>query len=770
MPYENIPGVGATYLDGFLTIPAPSVQPSILVLGACNSGLSYILFNVTNVGEAEQEFGAANESLQTVHELVAQGADNVRMMRIGGKAGSLVITDSDTDTLTIIPTQLRDDAAMDRYALVMEVNSGEQRILVWDLEDEAWVYDSDEALVINDGSIRVVDAGLDLFSVATLGDPSTYKAFSALITGDFTQEGTATISSVLATQGTDGTSMSHVERYAALNEAYWNLDFRDLDMCVPRAAYVDAQNVVDGDTCNFYKGVPVRGTSCDTLGYAWEYVYQGKKYTYFVDSATYFADEGSAAASTVTVNTDLVLTADKTGVGGDNISIEIDATGPSGPTVTISEPDCQSLKIFVEDDGTATTSATVTAINTALGLFTVSTGVLASTLVTASGGAATTLTNVSETPLASGAGGHVLTHQDLTGDSIPAAVTTRFAAGADTETREVNFAHQMGTFCHLASTTWKSLIGAVSFEAPPAVDRVSIASWVGSLPTYTSKGTQLVIDVVGDNGSGLLGNKFLAGAFDYRNGVVEAGDADDGIKGGGFILTKGTGLPNDGTSVDNPYGVLDTDEAVDATGRPIDLGKYIRTTYDWPIHRNSYNGGTSYRGPMTTVYIGKLAITPVNKEPIGINGEVRRVSSPPRIYAPQQNDLAGIRAIGLRRDDDVGLIIVSSNTSAHPTSDWTKESTIRSVNSLLDGIRRVAKPYIGEAFAPERLQSLQAAIDGFLVAERALGTHQGAAASLSFTRSDRILGKLKVRLRVVPPFSIRTITVETSLAADETEL
>ena len=277
MAYDNIPGVKASYQESGLLTPVGSSQPKILVLGSGSGGLTYELYNVNSgVRAAETEFGSSSELLKGVHEAIAQGADNLAVMRVGGTQGSLVLTDSAGATLTIVP-EYRDDAVMDRYALVIDGTGSENRILVWDLSDEEWVYDSSEIFVLDEGVVEVTDTGLDLFSVGTIGSQGTYVAFSDLLTSSFTQEGTATMSTVVATEGTDGTAVSLVEKYAALNEAYHLLDYRDADFVVPMGVYVDSANVTDsGATANFFKGVPVAGDANDELGYVWQYIYRGK--------------------------------------------------------------------------------------------------------------------------------------------------------------------------------------------------------------------------------------------------------------------------------------------------------------------------------------------------------------------------------------------------------------------------------------------------------------------------------------------------------------
>lgn len=776
MAYTNLPGVRGSYSDGSLRSPTGSTQPRILVIGTASSGHSDEPYLVTNAGQAEDEFGSSSELMKGFHEAFVQGADNIAVLRTGGKTGSFVLTDSTTATLTIVP-ELKDAEVLERYALVMDGSGASNRIVIYDIISEEYVYDSEDLLVLDEGQIEITDTGIDLFSVGTLGDPTTYTALADLVTGDFTAEGTATVSSVTKVAGADGVSVSLAEKYAALNTSYHQLDFRDADMVVPVGVHIDEQNAVDGDTANFFKGVPVAGASNDTLGYVWEYIYKGKLYTYMVDKATYFTDEGSANEATLTFNTDLVATAVNTGTGGNSITVQVNASGSAGPTVTITEPTATTLHILITDDGSSTTSATVTAANTALGLFTLANGKTGDEIVVFSGGGATTLTTVASTPLATGAGAHVLTHVDLTGETVPAAVSTRFAAGEDAELREVNFAHQLASFCRHASVNWKAMIGSISFKAPTAYTRSAIASWVGSGATYSTgpDGSQLIIDAPADNGSAILGNKFLAGKAasggGYRNAqIVGAASAVDGLAFGGFIKTVGASLPNYNDFPDHSYGVSDGDEALDGNKKPIDLGKHIFVTYDFPIHRNSFNGGSRYRGAVNITLLGVLAKVPENIEPINEAYPLRGISAAPRVHATQMNQLAKIRTIGLRLDPDAGYLFTKVDTAAHPDSDYAMCTTIRSVNRHLQGVRRIAKKYLGKDYSSQRIIALDNAIKTYLNAEKVAGFNGGAKCTLSFTRQDKILGRINIALKIVPPFSIRAIEVNLSVAADETEL
>lgn len=771
MPYSHIPGVKASYLDGAFKVPTSSTQQKILVIGPGESGLSNEIFNVTGISAAESEFGSETPLLRVAHELLAQGVDNISLIRSGGRQGSLVVEDTAGGTLTITP-DYRDDEILARYALIIENDGVANRYLVYDLTDEAWVFDTSEILVLDTGIVTVEDSDFDLFTLGDVTTPDLAVAMADLVSGDFTTDGVAPVDSVTVTEGTDGMTPSLVERYAAYNTTLHHLDYKDADWVIPVDAYIDDSNVANDAAVATYGyywlGTPAAGDDCDKLGYLWQYLYKGRLFTYFVDTIDYFTVAINPA--TLTILTDLTVDAVREGKGGNASTLQVALGGTLAVSVT-ENANCGLDILLTAISGVTSTGTAADEINSALLAFTASSGTNGAALLSATGAATVIASTVAKTNLSGGTGGHALTHADLTGDQIPSAVSTLFAAATDAELRECNFAHQLATFLHLASTNWATMLGAISFKAPTAFGRIDIADWVGTLPEFTDNGVIQYIDAPADNGSGILGNKFLAGfsktSAGYRSHLVTSGNSTDGYAYGGLILTEGASLPN---GEKWPYGIDSGDEAVDSGKKPIDLGKHIFITYDWPIHSNGYNGGSTYRSSLVGTFVGKVVPMVENEEPIGDNGTVRKVQSPPRIHSTQLDDLASIRAIGLRRDDTSGLIIVSAKTAAHPDSDYTRLSTIRCVNRTLKGIRKIARPYIGKPFNAQQLVSLQSSIDQYLTAEKSAGFNQGAKARIEYSRTDKIMGRLKVKVRMIPPFSIETIDVETSLAAEESEL
>ena len=219
------------------------------------------------------------------------------------------------------------------------------------------------------------------------------------------------------------------------------------------------------------------------------------------------------------------------------------------------------------------------------------------------------------------------------------------------------------------------------------------------------------------------------------------------------------------------YGVDSSDEALDSNDEPVDLGKFIYVCGDWVLHSNSYAGGSTYRGSIPGTLLGKTATLAENVEPIGQQGRVRRIQLGRRIHSTQLDSMAKLRVVTMRREEGgLNLTFTTAKTAAHPDSDYTRMSTMRCVSKHLEDIRAIARPFIGKGFNSKSLLSLQAAIDQYLTQARTAGFNQGAIAALSYTTESKILGRLKIQLKMIPPFTIDTITVETSMAADESEL
>ncbi|MAE81750.1 MAG: hypothetical protein CMB80_03360 [Flammeovirgaceae bacterium] len=778
MPYEHIPGIGATYLDGAFRTIINSTQPRILVLGSSKEGVAYSIFGVNNTQDAETEFGSDAELMKPLHEALEQGADNIAVMRIGGTRGRFTATDDEGNVLEIYPER-RDDDALARYALFITNDGTTNNILVYDTVREIYVYDSDEVEVLDTGLVEVI-GDLALCTVNDTADLAAADTLKTLVGSDFTFPGGEEIASIALLEGSDGLTMSKMELYHALEQGYQFLDYEDADMLIPTGVFLDDLNQEDEGNgaagMNFSgfastNALPDKGDADDGLGYLWKFLYRGKPYCVFFENEEPF--KGTSAYDDADLTTDMHAQADALkmqpadGLGdlGSILSFSLsDAGVGKATTITVSATTAGLLhiacaidfaehaafdKVKTELEGNATF---IKWLKVTDGFNGISTVAIAETQVGTSDG--DTLDS------------RVILTNLLDGETLPFAVLDRLRLGEDAEVRHVNFSHQLAYACMRASTTWSTMLGFISVNEPPAYSRAAVAEWIGQEPDYSFTGTDLSVPDNASEGEGVLGHMLHAGMYDYRAAKIKTGaTAQEGYAYGGYILTEGDSLPTL-----EAYGIEDDDESLDLKGEPIDIGKHILVTASWPILSNSWNGGSQYRGSICGTIAGKIAITPEKEEPIGINGVVRSIRRPPRMRTPLINSLSKLRFVTTRREEGLGHILVSVKTAAHPDSDYVRLSTIRSVNREISGIRDICKPYIGKEFSSTRLASLQTSINGFLKGEKELGYNQGAIAAISYTRADKIMGRLTIKLKMIPPFSIESITIETTLAAEESEL
>jgi hypothetical protein len=364
----------------------------------------------------------------------------------------------------------------------------------------------------------------------------------------------------------------------------------------------------------------------------------------------------------------------------------------------------------------------------------------------------------------------VMTHYDLTGQFIPEGVSNKlltfegglrtadqggneFAATVNAtkaQVREISFLHQSAQAAYKASTNYSQTLAIVPTSAPSSSAN-SLGEWAGEPPVYEvdSQG-QLLVKT---NGSGVMGTKLIAGKKDYRDDAAY----------GGIILTDGNNLPNA-----IPYGIDDTDEARDAFGQVIDMGKHTVVVGAWGFVQDPASTlvqGNSRQlnpifvnaGPKICAMLNALA---PGSEPIGpINGRVDGMTPLHRTDMGVLNNLAFMRICMI----DENSVISSIYSNAHPTSDYRKISSTLAANAILGQLRSICMPYIGRPYKDEEIASLSQTIDGVMKSMVSQDHAQRIDVSLSASRLDRINGILKASVRFIPPLSLEAITVEITL-------
>jgi hypothetical protein len=321
------------------------------------------------------------------------------------------------------------------------------------------------------------------------------------------------------------------------------------------------------------------------------------------------------------------------------------------------------------------------------------------------------------------------------------AYATESPAGVDLTTtlfHEVNFAYQLANFCYDVSRNHNECHGFVNIKPPITTSLRDVSNWLGKAPTYvtSSAGVQTIASALFD-GTGILGNKFMAGKFGFRTSLAY----------GGFISTED--------------GYLDGVEETDRGGALIDIGKYISVCGQW---FNLFNGfdttGLGYTTGLASTYAGMVSKLDPKSAPT--NKVVSGARLPFRISNSKLNTLVGQRYIFCQVKPK-GTVIADAPTAARPESDYRRLTTNRIVKLTIDAIRAVADPFIGEAGGAAQRAALETACQGALNKLQKAGYLSRFELVITQTAAERSLGLATIELVLVPAFELRRITLVISL-------
>lgn len=305
------------------------------------------------------------------------------------------------------------------------------------------------------------------------------------------------------------------------------------------------------------------------------------------------------------------------------------------------------------------------------------------------------------------------------------------------EYHEVNFAYRLAKFCDDMTSNESSVTGVIGVRPPSNhFNPAAIANWIGKSPLFDVDGN------VSTNGTGLLGNKFISGAV----------KADTTQFSPGFKQTE-NGELDDSTIM------------LDGNGFEIDMGKFISVVATWPVLTNSADStGLGYINSGAALYAGLLANLPswrgATAKPIGGRG-IRLAA---KLAKRHQNSLAGARFV-LFDSRPENVIVVDAPSAALPTSDFTRNMTVRLTAEAVQICRNVARPFLGDPLSGVRRAALETALKkGLSDLQRVSG---GALESfdMSLTQSalDKRRGTAKLTLTLQIINELRKITVDVAL-------
>jgi len=275
---------------------------------------------------------------------------------------------------------------------------------------------------------------------------------------------------------------------------------------------------------------------------------------------------------------------------------------------------------------------------------------------------------------------------------------------------------------------------------PPTNGQLSRpSSFVGSKPTYS---TSLSGEVtVTENGSGLLGHKYVAGSTGFRSATSY----------GGFILT------------DEPYYDSGT-ELTDANDAPIDIGKHV-VLWCQPENFSGRNGvrkNQPYTKISPAAYMGWSSQLPLGKSPANSQYKTKNVAM--KFNKTQREDLVEMRYTFANADRS-GTKIVDGYVASRPDSDYTRQGTMRVLQALDDSLREAAAPFLedGNLTAEEILAMENALREAAQKFQPAFLDY--VELKLVMSAADRISGTAKTVTEVKAPFELRKVVNTTTLTA-----
>lgn len=210
-------------------------------------------------------------------------------------------------------------------------------------------------------------------------------------------------------------------------------------------------------------------------------------------------------------------------------------------------------------------------------------------------------------------------------------------------------------------------------------------------------------------------------------------------------------------------------DIVDTDGNKMDLGWYTSVVVGPDPVMISDTLGTYY-GSAAIAYAAlnaslKPESAPTNKALPGVKGMKYKFSN------KQMNELVGNRMVVFKLKNE-GTATASSTpyvvdgcTAGAPSSDYARLSTVKIVTDVVDQIREVCDPFLGEPNTVEQRNAMSALISKRLSYLMEQGEIQYYEFEINATIQQVVLGECSIALTLVCPMELRKITTVVALRA-----
>lgn len=223
----------------------------------------------------------------------------------------------------------------------------------------------------------------------------------------------------------------------------------------------------------------------------------------------------------------------------------------------------------------------------------------------------------------------------------------------------------------------------------------------------------------------------------------------------------------------NLYYMVDQngDVIYDADNKPMDIGWYTSVVVGPEVVMNSDVLGTYYGSP-AIAYAALNAVLQPQSSPL--NKAIRNVNGIKFKFSNKQMDaIVGNRMVCFKLKNE-GMATASSTpyvvdgvTSGAPGCDYSDIAIVKVVTDVVDNIRQVADPFIGEQNTVEQRNALSALISKRLAKLVELGEIQSYEFEVSATIQQQLLGEASIALTIIPAMTLKKITTVVALRAAE---
>ena len=222
---------------------------------------------------------------------------------------------------------------------------------------------------------------------------------------------------------------------------------------------------------------------------------------------------------------------------------------------------------------------------------------------------------------------------------------------------------------------------------------------------------------------------------------------------------------------DNTHYMMDAEgnDIVDKEGNKMDIGWYTSVVVGPEPVMVSDTLGTYYGSPAIAYAALNASLkpqsAPTNKALPGVKGMKYKFSN------KQMNDLIGNRMVVFKLKNEgtttasSAPYVVDGCTAGAEGCDYARLSTVKIVTDVVDQIREVADPFIGEPNTVEQRNALSALISKRLGNLLEQGEIQYYEFEINATIQQVVLGECSIALTLVCPMELRKITTVVALRA-----